>query len=174
MRRKIGGSPKTSGKVTGKRKVTHRRKRHRRVNGANDIGGMAIKVLALGAGAIAARELNTVMVNFMPTLKPLYSGLIQVAAGVALGHFVKGPFFANMADGMQANGIMVTAVSTGLINGPSTASYRIAGPGRALNVINGPAAGLSVVNGPQTRVNNIPGLVNNLPRVTASRFDVIG
>lgn len=176
MRRKVGGTKKrrVSGAVgTHRRKTTRRR---RRVSGANDIQGMATKVGGLVLGAVAARELNTLVVKFLPSFSPLMSGAVQVLVGVMLPKFVKSPFIADVADGMIANGGMVLVVSTGLISGPNDRmAYRINGTANhnvvagtgympTVNGIKGPAyatvaggtAAYNTVTGPQTRINNNP------------------
>lgn len=180
MRRKVSG---TKRRVSGAR--THRRTHHhrrRRVSGTGGMGGMLTKAGGLILGAVAARELNTVVVKFAPSFSPLMSGIVQMGVGFILPKMVKGAFFQDIGDGMIANGGMVTIVSTGLISGigqgTDRVAYRINGHGVAgtgkWNVVNGtgympvvsglPAyaavAGgtpnLSVVNGPQTRTSNNP------------------
>lgn len=139
-RRKIG-AVKRKRKAPVKRATTTRRRR-RRISGIGkiDIGGIAMKAAGLGAGAIAARELNTIAVKQFPTITPMISGLIQVGAGVVLPMLVKGnKFVSDMGDGMIANGIMVEAVNMGIISGTdgnSTMSYRINGTGN-LKTISG-------------------------------------
>lgn len=118
--------------VAGVGKVTRRRKTTRRRGvGSIDIEQIGMKVLALGGGAIAARLLNTMMVKQFPTLSPIISGAIQIAAGVAIPMFVKAPVMANVGNGMIANGVMVEAVNFGIISGigatPRTMQYRVSG-----------------------------------------------
>ncbi len=150
---------KNIGRTPAKRKGGAKRKRtsHRRggIRGAGDIGGMVQKAGGLVVGAVAARELNTLAVKFFPTLTPMISGLLQIGAGYFLPKLVKGPFFANMGDGMIANGGMVVVVSTGVISGAGdTMTYRVNGTSM-LNVVSGGTSRLNVVAGPTTRVNNI-------------------
>lgn len=127
MVRKIGA--KRRRKAAPKRRTTHRRRR--RISGlsGSDLSGIAMKVLGVGTGAIAARELNTIAVKQFPGLSPLLSGVGQVVAGIVLPMVVKNnKFVADMGDGMAANGVMVIAVSTGVISGANnTVSYRISG-----------------------------------------------
>lgn len=133
------------------------KRRRRRVSGANDIGGALMKVGGLGAGAVAARELNTLLVKFFPTLgtSPMLSAGLQVAFGYFLPKFVKGSFFANMGDGAMANGVMVFVVSTGVITGSdSVSSYRIGGTSYLKSV--GGTSLLKAVNGANNRVGNNP------------------
>src|ERR1700693_2367109 len=109
MRRSTGGTRKKA-KVSGvkRRKTSHRR--HRRISGMGDIGGIAEKAGGLGVGAVAARELNTLLSGFI-TLSPMVSGLLQMGVGVMLPKFAKGAFMQNVGDGMIANGGMVVIVS---------------------------------------------------------------
>lgn len=142
MVRKIGG--KRRRKASPKRKTTTRRRR-RRISGLSglDFGGIAMKVAGVGVGAIAARELNTIAVKQFPGLSPMISGVGQVAVGILLPMFVKGnKFVADMGDGMCANGVMVIAVSTGVISGKeNTVSYRISGGRpRGMGALNSGAA----------------------------------
>lgn len=176
MRRKVGSTKRrrVSGAVgTHRRKTTRRR---RRVSGATDIQGMLMKTGGLIVGAVAARELNTLVVRFAPSFSPLMSGAVQVAVGLLGPKFVKGAFMADVFDGMIANGGMVVVVSTGLINGPNDKmAYRINGTpnlsvvngtgymptvsgikGPAYATVAGGTPNLSVVAGPQTRISNNP------------------
>lgn len=175
MRRKVGSTKK---RVSGARKTTvgKRTRRRRRVSGANDISGMLTKAGGLIVGAVAARELNTLVVKFLPSFSPLMSGAVQVGVGLLGPKFVKGAFFADVFDGMIANGGMVLVVSTGLISGPNDRMvYRINGTsnhqvvngtgymptvsgikGPAYAAVAGGTAGYSVVTGPQTRISNNP------------------
>lgn len=157
MQRKIGSHKRrsTKSKPTGRR--THRR---RRISGTKDIMGAVTEAAGLGVGAVAGRELNTIMVKFMPSFanNPLISGALQVAAGYILPKVVKGqPFVANIGKGMMANGVMVMVVSTGIISGTrDKVSYRLPGLNgtRHLPVVNGTY--LPVVNGaglPTNRTN---------------------
>lgn len=177
MRRKVGS---TKSRVSGARR-THRRKpatrRRRRVSGTNNMSGMLTKAGGLILGAVAARELNTLVVKFFPSFSPLMSGVVQMGAGFILPKFIKGPFFADIGDGMIANGGMVTIVSTGLISGIDSGrmAYRINGTsnfkvvngtgympvvsgitGPAYAAVAGGTPNLNVVNGPQTRISNNP------------------
>lgn len=183
MRRKVG-STKRRGSGASR---THRRKHHtrrRRVSGTGAMGGMLTKAGGLILGAVAARELNTVIVKFAPSFSPLMSGIVQMGVGFILPKVVKGPFFQDIGDGMIANGGMVTVVSTGLISGMNdrmaykingTANHRVVNGtagmpvvsgivGPAYSAIAGGTANYSVVNGPQTRTSNnpIPGQVNRV------------
>lgn len=143
----------------GKARKPAPRRRRRRVSGANDIGGALMKVGGLGAGAIAARELNTILVKFMPSLgtSPMLSAGLQIAFGYFLPKFAKGAFFANMGDGAIANGVMVFVVSTGVISGAdNVSSYRIGSAGTSyLRAVNG-TGNLKVINGENNRVGNNP------------------
>lgn len=151
MERKVNGR-RRSAKRSGKKHHTTRRRR--RVGAANDFGGMAQKAGGLVVGAVAARELNTLAVKFFPGLTPMMSGIIQMGVGFMLPKFVKGAFFQNMADGMIANGGMVTVVSTGIITGTDgTLTYRINGTSN-LKVVSGGTPNMQVVNGPSTRISN--------------------
>jgi hypothetical protein len=125
MARRVIGRKRTPAK-----KKTTRRRVNRRISGiSGGVGGAAMKVVGLGVGAIAARELNTVAVKMLPSLSPMMSGILQVGAGYILPMLVKGnKFVGDMGDGMMANGVMVVAVSTGVISGtnsPNSVSYRI-------------------------------------------------
>jgi hypothetical protein len=132
---------------------------------------MVQKAGGLVVGAVAARELNTLAVKFFPTLTPMISGILQMGVGFMLPKFVKGAFFANMADGMIANGGMVTIVSTGIISGTSdTMTYRINGTSN-LKVIGRGTDNLRVVNGPTTRISNNP--TNAIPNAVRN-FSVRG
>lgn len=111
-------------------KRTTRRKRRISGTGSLNLQGTLMKVLGLGAGAVGARSLNTILVKQFPTLSPLLSAGIQVAVGVALPMFVKGSkFVADMGDGAIGNGVMVGMVNLGVISGAgnSTMTYRING-----------------------------------------------
>lgn len=167
MERKIGGR-KTARKAkvgAKKRKTTHRRG----IRGVGDIGGMVQKAGGLVVGAVAARELNTLAVKFFPTLTPMISGILQIGVGYMLPKFVKGAFFANMGDGMIANGGMVLVVSTGVITGAGdTMTYRVNGTSQ-LNVVGGGTSRLNVVSGPTNRVNNNP-----IPQIKARSFALRG
>lgn len=175
MRRKVGSTPKK--KISGARSTRRKTgtRRRRRVSGANDIQGMLTKAGGLVLGAVAARELNTLIVQFAPSFSPLMSGAVQVGVGLILPKFVKSPFIADVADGMIANGGMVVIVSTGLISGPNDRmAYRINGtpnlpavagtgymptvngPGRSFPTIAGGTSAFPVVSGPQTRISNNP------------------
>lgn len=152
MVRKLNGHKRSKSKVGAAKKRTHRRRRG--IRGANDISGMLQKAGGLVVGAVAARELNTLAVKFFPTLSPMISGIIQMGAGFVLPKFVKGAFFQNMADGMIANGGMVTIVSTGIISGAGdTMTYRINGTSN-LKVIGRGTSNMQVINGPNYRVSN--------------------
>ncbi len=124
----------------------HRTHRRRRISGGmGDIGGIAQKAGGLVVGAVAARELNTLLSGFI-TLSPMVSGLLQMGVGVMLPKFAKGAFMQNVGDGMIANGGMVVIVSTGIIKGVSDrAAYVINGTAN-LPVVNG-TANLPVING---------------------------
>jgi len=151
-------------KISGGRKKSHHAKKHhhttrrrrRSIGAGSDIGGIATKVGGLVVGASAARELNTLLVKFFPSLanSPMISGLIQIGAGLVLPKFVKGNFVSFVADGMIANGGMVAIVSTGVIKGVNKMSYQINGTAN-LPVVNG-TANLKVINGAQTRISSIP------------------
>lgn len=161
-------------KISGKshKKRTHkapakRRTVRRRISGAGDIGGMALTVAGLGAGSIAARELNTLLVKFMPSLgtSPMLSGGIQVGVGLFLPKFVKGPFMANVGMGMIANGVMVMAVSTGIINGaPDRVAYRLNGSAVQQRRMNG-TANLPVVSG----TGNLPIVAGRAAKIKSHR-----
>lgn len=111
-------------------------KKRRRISGTGfNIQGMAMKIVALGAGSVGARALNAILVKMKPNLSPTMSGVIQIAAGVLLPYVIKGnKFIADMSDGAIANGVMVTAVSLGVISGTGigavgrgTMRYRVNG-----------------------------------------------
>ncbi len=151
MRRKISGRRKAA--VSGKKRKTTRRRRRISGIGSLDIGGMATTAAAVGAGAVGARLLNTVVLAKMTSITPLMSGAIQTVAGAVLPMFVKNnQFVANMGKGMMANGVMVMVVSTGAISGlgsADTMTYRINGRQRmnginSGNVVNGLNAGRMV------------------------------
>lgn len=155
--------PKKVGSTRKKTATPRRRKSHRRMSGAKDIGGMAMNALALGLGAIGGRELNTIIVKQFPSFSPLMSGLAQAAIGFILPKFVKSPFVTFLGYGLVSNGIMVSAVSLGVIQGIGMITDRMAyniplnGTSR-VNVIAGTRmAGtnaLNTVTGPQSRVSN--------------------
>jgi hypothetical protein len=147
-----------------KRKTTSRRRRRISGIGSFDLGGVAIKVAGLGAGAIAARELNTLLVKMSPTtFTPMVSGLVQIAGGVFLPMLVKGNAFVNdMGDGMIANGVMVEAVNLGLISGVGGGgkmSYRINGPGN-LSAVAGPGR-LRAIAGGNGMISTVAGVSRN-------------
>lgn len=151
MERKVTGRKKT-----GKKKATPaRRKPRRRISGANDFGGMAQKAGGLVLGAVAARELNTLLSKFFPSLatSPMISGALQMGVGFVLPKFIKGAFFQNLGDGMIANGGMVLIVSTGVISGVNSMTYRINGT-PYLQTVNGTSR-LNTVNG-TNRIGNEP------------------
>jgi|SRR5579859_1355229 len=171
MVRKLSGRKRSKSKVGATHRKTHHRRR-RRVSGAHDMGGMVQKAGGLVVGAVAARELNTLAVKFFPTLTPMMSGLIQMAAGFVLPKMVKGAFMANVGDGMIANGGMVTIVSTGLISGVNdTMTYRINGTSN-LKVIGRGTANMPVINGPTTRISNNP--TNAVPAVKTRNISLRG
>lgn len=115
MVRKIGAKRK---KAPAKRKTTGRRRRRMSGIGSMNMQGMAMKAAGLVAGAVLAREANTIAVKQFPTLSPMMSGIGQIALGILIPHFVKNnKFVADMGDGMIANGGMVVIVSTGAISG---------------------------------------------------------
>ena len=147
--RRVGGGRKKT--HTAKRKTTHRRRRH--IGAAGNIGSMATEAVSIVAGAVAAREFNTLAVKFFPSLSPMVSGILQVGLGFALPKFVKGSFVAGMGKGMIANGGMVAIVSTGLINGSDTMTYRINGTNQ-LSVVGRGTDRINVINGPNSRVSN--------------------
>jgi len=169
-RKRIGRKSPSRSRVGAKSKRrTHRRRRG--IHGANDISGMLQKAGGLVVGAVAARELNTLAVKFFPTLSPMVSGLLQMGAGYFLPKVVKGAFFANVGDGMIANGGMVVVVSTGVITGsPDTMTYQISGTSN-LKVVNGGSPYINVLNGPTTRVSNNP---TNAPRTAVRNFALRG
>lgn len=170
--RKVGGTRKKATK-----KSSHRRKR-RRISGVNDASGMVMKAGGLVVGAIAARELNTVVVKMFPSLTPLMSGIGQMAVGYFLPKLVKGnAFIGYLGDGMIANGGMVTVVSTGIISGANDRiAYRINGVANLpvigktgkLPMVNG-VANLPVIGGPTTRISAQPtGLTTPVPRFSTA------
>jgi hypothetical protein len=137
-RRKVGVARK---KVSGtKRKTTTRRRKRVSGIGSLDVGGIAMTVVGLGVGAIAARELNTILVKQFPTLTPTMVGLGQIAIGVALPMFMKSKLGTDIGNGMVAFGVQVEAVNFGLISGIGAApnrsvSYRLSGAPLNQNVI---------------------------------------
>lgn len=166
MVRKVGG-PRKKAKSKAK---THKGKTRRRISGTGDFSGIMQKAAGLVAGAIAARELNTLVVKMGVQVSPMISGLGQMAAGFILPKFIKGPWGQNIGDGMVANGGMVAIVSTGIITGTNDRmAYRINGVSN-LNVINGTqhlpvvngVRNLPKVSGPATRVNNQPNVSKNI------------
>lgn len=177
MRRKVGGTRSVSGTRKHHRRSHTTKRRHsrrRRVSGVSDASGMLTKAGGLVLGAVAARELNTLIVKFFPAFSPLMSGIAQMGVGFFLPKFVKGEFWNYVADGMIANGGMVTVVSTGLISGTgNTVAYRINGTSHhrvvngtgnmpvvsgvsAFKTVAGGTSNMPVVSGPQTRVSNNP------------------
>lgn len=171
MVRKVGKT-KRRRRVSGVAKVgaKHRttRRRRRRISGTGDIMGMVEKAGGLVLGAVAARELNTIVSGmFTPpnSLSPAMSGLGQMVIGLFLPKFIKGSFVQAVGDGMVANGGMVLAVSAKVINGPSDRiAYRVNGTTN-LRVVNG-TTNLKVignaVNGFETRISSNP---TNVPQV---------
>lgn len=159
---------KKKAKVSGTKAKPRKRVSHRtgKINGIGDIGGIAKKVAGLGVGAIAARELSTLIQKTGIVQSPMIIGAIQVGVGILLPMLVKGnSFVEDMGDGAAAFGVQVLAVSTGIITGPNDrVSYRINGPGN-FNVIAGAqnGAGLSVIAGPQRR------RMGNAPRNVATK-----
>lgn len=156
--------PKARKKVAGVGKVTHRRKttRKKRGVGSIDIEQTGMKILALGGGAAGARLLNTVLIKQFPTLTPMISGLIQVAAGAVIPMFVKNEIVANVGNGMIANGVMVELVNFGIISG-------VGATGRTMQYrVNGTSA-LSAVGRTRRRVGNTSQLsaVGNTSQLSA-------
>jgi len=121
---------------------------------------------------------NTILVKQFPTLTPMVSGLIQIAAGVAVPMFVKAPWMGYVGSGLIGNGVMVEAVNLGLLSGgigatPRTMTYRVNGTsnlsavGRTgrrkiggtsnLSTVGGGTANLATVGSPANRTgaNNI-------------------
>lgn len=157
-----------------KRKATGKR-RNRRISGVGkmNLEQIGMKILGYGAGSVAARELNTVLVKQFPTLSTTITCMVQIAAGVFLPMFVpKSQFVADMGGGMIANGVMAEVVNLGIISGaPETMSYRINGTSR-LNVIGrtnrlprvagAGTSNLSVIAGERPRINNGGSKVRNL------------
>lgn len=173
MVRKLNGHKRSKSKVGATHKRKTHRSRRRRVSGVNDMSGMMQKAGGLVVGSVAARELNALAVKFFPTLSPIMSGLLQMGAGFVLPKFIKGAFFQNVADGMIANGGMVTIVSTGIISGTSdTMTYRINGTSN-LKVIGRGTSNMPVINGPTTRISNNP-TNSNVPRVMTRNIAVRG
>jgi hypothetical protein len=133
-----------------KRKTTTRRRRRVSGIGSLDVSGIAMTVLGLGAGAIIARELNTVAVKEFPTISPTIMGLVQIAAGVAVPYFIKSKLGQDVGNGMIAFGVQVEAVNLGLISGVGmpnkTVSYRIHGVPQQ-RVIGNPYGQQRVVSG---------------------------
>ncbi|MES2219161.1 MAG: hypothetical protein V4501_12220 [Pseudomonadota bacterium] len=138
---------------TRKRKKTAAKKpgtrRRRRVNGANDIGPMIMTGLALGAGAIAAREVSNIVLKQWPGIDKKIIAAGQIAIGFVLPKFVKAPVAANIGKGMVAFGFQVMAVEVGVISGVGMGgnrmSYRVNGTAN-LRPING-TPNLIAVNG---------------------------
>jgi len=156
-RRVTGTAPKKRRRIGAVKMAgpARRRRTRRRIGAASDMTGMLMTSLGLVAGSVAARELNTLVQNQF-SLSNTVSGLGQVAIGFVLPMVVKNnKFVQDMGYGMIANGGMVLAVSTGLINGemPKSMTYRINGPslpqvspGHTLPVVSG-ISNLPVVSG---------------------------
>lgn len=166
MRRKVAVSgTKKRKKAAPRRKTTTRRRRRISGIGSVDIQGIAMKVAGLGVGAIAARELNTIIQKSVPSITPTIVGLIQIGAGVVLPMLVKGnKFVADMGDGMIAFGVQVEAVQLGIISGvgsaPGMMSYRVNGTNR-LQPVNGTSR-LQPVNG-TARLQPVNGVSRRRP-----------
>ena len=127
MRRKIGTSKRKRASVSGVKK-THR-KRRRSISGISNIKGMVLSTASVIGGAILAREANALLIKPVFKVSDTISGVIQVAGGLALQHFVKGEVAKDIGLGMMANGGMVAIVSLskGALAGTNRASYRING-----------------------------------------------
>lgn len=135
MRRKVSRiGAKRRRRAPVRRATTTRRRRRISGIGSVDAGGILMKAVALGAGAIAGRELDKLIRKFGLSLSPTIYNLIMIGVGAFLPKMVKGnKFVADMADGVMANAVMMSMVSLGVINGignnPDMVSYRINGPG---------------------------------------------
>lgn len=157
-RRKVGGTRKVSG--TKRKKTTTRRRRRVSGIGSINLGGVAMTVLGLGVGAIAARELNTILVKQFPTLSPEIVGLAQIGIGVVLPMVVKSKLGTDIGNGMVAFGVQVEAVNLGLISGigaNNKVSYRLSGAPLNQNVIG--YTNQNVIGNPNQRV--VGGANNN-------------
>ncbi len=141
MRRKIGSTHRRR-KAAPRRKTTTRRRRRISGIGKIDAGGLLMKAAALGAGAIAGRELKTLLIKILPSMSPMIVNVAGIGIGGILPMFVKNnKFVADMADGIMANGVMELVVSTGIIKGigndGSMMTYRINGSPRLRTIAGG-------------------------------------
>lgn len=151
---------------TKRKKVSGVRKTHRRKRRMSGMGNMNKKLEAAGAvilGAVAAREINTVLGKIMPSIaaSPLMSGLLQAGIGFALPMIAKGDFMDNVGLGMVANGGMVAIVSTGIISGPG-------GGGRGTYQLR-PVNGFQAVAGPSSRLGSATAAQSGYDMVAGTR-----
>lgn len=127
MARQKMGSTRRKAKVTGRRK-THRRKRAR-VGAVGNFSGIATKLAGLGVGAVASREIITLIAKMFPTMTPTIAAMLQIALGIFTPQLVKSSFGNDMGDGAAAAGFQNLLVNLGVIsgvNGPNDRmSYRV-------------------------------------------------
>lgn len=128
MRRSTTGRKTAKKKVGGVKRKTHRRahSRSRRLSGTGDIKGMITKLIGLGAGVLAGRVGNNLIIKVAPGFSPLISGLVQMAGGYFIASGSKNPFIDDMADGLMGGGFSVAVVAlahgsplSSIINGPN-------------------------------------------------------
>jgi hypothetical protein len=87
------------------RKKTTRRRR-RSVGAVRGMGGVVTKVLAIGAGGVAAAFVNAGVKKSLPSLPPWSGGVASVGLGAFLPKFVRNPMAQDFAAGMIAAGTM--------------------------------------------------------------------
>lgn len=166
-------------KTTVKRKPATKRKaaprKRRRVSGIGSINlqSVAMDVLALAGGAIAARELSTIALKQFPGTSHMLIGAGQIAVGVILPRMWKAKIADDIGKGMIAFGGQVLAVEAGLIagigninQGSDTMSYRISG-GAQLRSVNGPAR-LQALNG-AGNLSTVGGAGDLMPKAVTRR-----
>lgn len=187
MVRKIGsGSKIKRAKVGGVKKRSTRRRRSRMsgIGGSkSDLMTIGMNLLAVGIGAIVAREGNSLVMQSDPTLDPTVSGLAQTGLGAALVYFVDEPIVKMVGYGMAANGLMVAAVSNiSQLQGAPTSRvvYRSTAKrmnGANYNTIAGNGYSVSRLGAPQynTIAGTAPRMLNGKKqrRVTKRPFSIV-
>jgi len=153
MRRKVSTIGAKRRRRSPARRTHTTRRRRRRISGIGgvDATGILMKAVALGAGAIAGRELDKIIKKMGLSISPTIYNIVLIGVGAFLPKMLKGnKFVADMADGVMANAVMQSMISLGVINGigaaPNMVSYRINGNSPRLRTIAG-GANLSAIAG---------------------------
>ena len=89
-----------------KKKKKATRRRHHRVGAVRGMGGVVMKVAAIGAGAVAATFLNSTVKKSFASLPAWAPAAIVVGAGVFLPKVLKNQTGQNVATGMLAAGTL--------------------------------------------------------------------